>query len=141
MNGSPQCFVCMDDDASGPLLSQLCLCKSLRVHPRCLQTWIEVSGCVTCGVCKAKLRHLTIHTRMQLTVHARRLIYLGFTTHVSAFTMSVVLLYLKMESALKVVALALFSMLFLMVLTVATLFDQGHLFRVRREYRVNATGR
>ena len=52
---SPQggsCRICMDAPPGEELLSNVCGCKTAKVHHKCLQSWVSRTSKLTCEICQ-----------------------------------------------------------------------------------------
>ena len=59
-----ECFVCLSP--KGPLLTDICACRTLAVHKACQQTLVRSKGDATCGVCKHPYRNVSITSKQHL---------------------------------------------------------------------------
>ena len=51
-DGADACYICLSSD--GPMLVNVCACRTSRAHRRCLDELIRTKPDATCGVCRTK---------------------------------------------------------------------------------------
>lgn len=73
-----ECYVCNDDEKDEALLSNVCECKNIRIHPSCqLRLVRECPSGATCTICKQPYTNLVVaeapNTRRRRLLLARRL--------------------------------------------------------------------
>lgn len=59
-----ECFVCLSP--KGPLLTDICACRTLAVHKACQQTLVRSKASIVCGVCKHPYRNVSITSKQHV---------------------------------------------------------------------------
>ena len=59
-----ECFVCLS--SKGPLLTDVCLCRTLALHKECQQQLLRSKADAFCGVCKTRYRNVTVTSKQRL---------------------------------------------------------------------------